>query len=85
LIRLSSNQWKKVRHFGDTLSIKKRKRSGSFWLYVVTEAGADEPQLHRVQHPAAHFREGEDIFATGFTVHEETWREQSSSHTGDTI
>jgi hypothetical protein len=42
-------------------------------LYVVTEAGTDAPQLHRIQNPAAHFRLGEDIFATGFVVPEEKW------------
>jgi hypothetical protein len=42
-IRLSSNEWKKARHFGETLSIKKRKRSGLFRLYVVPEARSDEP------------------------------------------
>jgi hypothetical protein len=65
-IRLSSNEWKKARHFGE-----------AFWLYVVTEAGNGQPELHRIQNPAAHFREGEDIFATGFVVHEEVWREQA--------
>jgi superfamily II DNA or RNA helicase len=64
-IRLSANEWKKARHFGD-----------KFWLYVVTEAGTDEPQLHRVQNPAARFRMDEDIFATGFIIHEDTWREK---------
>ncbi|MFW6116714.1 MAG: protein NO VEIN domain-containing protein, partial [bacterium] len=59
-------EWKKARHFGE-----------KFWLYVVTEAGTDEPELHRIQDPAAHFREGEDIFATGFIVHEEAWRERA--------
>ncbi|MFW6116711.1 MAG: hypothetical protein ACOC6F_03195 [bacterium] len=42
----------------------------------MTQAGTDEPELHRIQDPAAHFREGEDIFATGFIVHEETWRDR---------
>jgi superfamily II DNA or RNA helicase len=65
-IRLSSNEWKKARHFGE-----------KFWLYVVTEARTDEPELHRIQDPAAHFREGEDIFATGFIVHEESWRKKA--------
>ena len=45
-------------------------------LYVVTEAGADAPQLHPVQNPAARFRMGEGIFATGFIIHEDTWRER---------
>ena len=61
-IRLSSNEWKKARHFND-----------KFWLYIVTDAGTDAPQLHRIQNPAAHFRLGEDIFATGFVVPEEKW------------
>jgi len=65
-IRLSSNEWKKARHFGK-----------KFWLYVVTEAGNDEPQLHRIQDPAARFRVGEDIVATGYIIQEETWRERA--------
>jgi hypothetical protein len=64
-IRLSSNEWKKARHFGD-----------KFWLYVVTETGTEQPQLHRIQDPAAHFRVGEDILATGYIIHEQTWRER---------
>jgi hypothetical protein len=72
-----SNEWKKARHVGKTLAIRKEERSSVFWLYVVTEAGTDEPKFLRIQHPASHFREGEDIFATGFIVHEETWRERA--------
>jgi superfamily II DNA or RNA helicase len=70
-IRLSSNEWKKARHFGE-----------KFWLYVVTAAGTDEPELHRIQNPAAHFREGEDIFATGFIVHEEAWQKEATRTPG---
>lgn len=62
---VTAREWKKARHFGE-----------KFWLYVVTEAGTDEPRFHRVHDPAIHFREGEDIFATGFIVHEETWRDR---------
>jgi hypothetical protein len=47
-----------------------------FWLYVVTEAGTDEPEMHRIQNPAARFRVGEDILATGYIIREETWRER---------
>jgi len=61
-IRLSSNEWKKARHFDD-----------KFWLYIVTRAGSDAPQLHRVQNPAAHFTLDEDIFVTGFIIPEEKW------------
>jgi hypothetical protein len=67
-IRLSANEWKKARHFND-----------KFWLYIVTEAATDAPQLHRIQNPAAWFRIGEDIFATGFIIHEKTWREKTRS------
>jgi hypothetical protein len=63
-IRLSANEWKKARHFG-----------AKFWLYVVTEAATDTPELHCIQDPAAHFRMDEDIFATGFIVPEESWRQ----------
>lgn len=62
-IRLSANEWKKARHFGD-----------KFWLYIVTMAGTDAQQLHRLQNPAAHFTLDEDIFATGFIIHEDSWR-----------
>jgi hypothetical protein len=65
-IRLSANEWKKARHFGD-----------KFWLYIVTMAGTDAPQLHRVQNPAAHFRLDEDIFATGFIIPEENWQSKT--------
>jgi superfamily II DNA or RNA helicase len=66
-IRLSSNEWKKARHFGE-----------KFWLYIVTEAATDTPHLYHIQNPTAHFRMDEDVFATGFIIHEETWRERSS-------
>jgi len=48
-----------------------------FWLYIVTEAASEAPQLHRIQNPAAHFRMGEGIFATGFIVPEKKWREKA--------
>jgi hypothetical protein len=40
-------------------------------------AGTDAPQLHRVQNPATHFRMDEDIFATGFIIPEDKWRERT--------
>ncbi|MCQ3973985.1 MAG: helicase [Anaerolineae bacterium] len=67
-IRLSANEWKKARHFDD-----------KFWLYVVTEAGTDSPQLHRIQNPAAHFTLDEDIFATGFIIPEGKWQDKKVS------
>ncbi|MBL7064418.1 MAG: DUF3883 domain-containing protein [Anaerolineae bacterium] len=67
-MRLSSNEWKKARYF-----------DAKFWLYIVTDAGTDVPQLHCIQNPAAQFRVGEDIFATGFIIHDETWREKVRS------
>ena len=53
-IRLSSNEWKKARHF-----------ASKFWLYIITDAGTEAPQIHCLQNPAAKFEEGEDIYATG--------------------
>jgi hypothetical protein len=75
-IRLSSNAWKKARHFGETPTTKRRKRSGLSWRYVVTEAGTDQwgSTAFSIRRPAS-AREG--IFATGFIVHEEAWRERS--------
>ena len=65
-IRLSSNEWKKARHFDE-----------KFWLYIVTEAATDTPQLYHIQNPAAQFQLDQDIFATGFIVPEERWRERT--------
>ena len=62
-VRISANEWKKARHFGE-----------KFWLYVVTEAASEAPQLQRIQNPAARLRMEEDIFATGFIVPENKWR-----------
>lgn len=31
----------------------------------------------QIQNPAAHFQLGEDIFATGFILPEEKWREKA--------
>jgi hypothetical protein len=67
-IRLSANEWKKARHFGE-----------KYWLYVVTEAASELPQLDRIANPATHFEMDEDIFATGFVIPEENWRERIGS------
>lgn len=50
-----------------------RRFGEQHWLYVVTQAGTDEPELQCIQNPAAVFRVGEDILATGFIIHEEKW------------
>lgn len=65
-IRLTANEWKMARQFGE-----------DYWLYIVTNAGTDEPNLTRRQNPAGTFREEEDIFATGFEIPEESWREHN--------
>jgi len=67
-IRLSSNEWKKARHFGE-----------KFRLYIVTMAGTSQPELHRIQNPAAHFTLDEDIFATGFIIPEDRWRDRTGA------
>jgi len=59
-IRLSANEWKKAKRFQD-----------KFWLYVVTFAGTEEPQLRRIQNPAKAFKVDEDIYATGYIIPKE--------------
>jgi superfamily II DNA or RNA helicase len=61
-VRISANEWKKARHFGD-----------KFWLYIVTQAGSDEPQLHCIQNPAERFEMEVDIFTSGYQIPEERW------------
>jgi superfamily II DNA or RNA helicase len=65
-IRLSANEWKKARRYGD-----------DYWLYIVTQAGSDDPQLQRIQNPAAQFALDEDIFATGFIIPEDRWHDKT--------
>ena len=67
-VRISSNEWKKARHFGD-----------KFWLYVVTGAKTEAPALHRIPDPAAGFRVGEEIVATGYIIQEDVWRERTTA------
>lgn len=62
-IRLSANEWKKARRYGD-----------DYWLYIVTEAATNRPQLQRIQNPAANFQMDEDIFATGYIIPERNWQ-----------
>jgi len=62
-VRLTANEWKHARKFG-----------GQYWLYIVTDAGTDAPQLHRIQNPTACFVMDEDIVATGYEIRGDTWR-----------
>jgi len=62
-VRVSANEWKKARHFGE-----------KYWLYIVTQSNSSSPKLHRIQNPASYFRINEDIFATGFILPEEKWQ-----------
>lgn len=61
-VRISANEWKKARHFGE-----------KYWLYIVTQSNSASPELHRIQNPAMEFREGESIFVTGFVIPENLW------------
>jgi hypothetical protein len=65
-IRLSANEWKQARKFGE-----------KYWLYIVTQAGTSDPQVETVRDPASQFQIGEDIFSTGFIIPEERWRERT--------
>jgi hypothetical protein len=66
-VRISANEWKKARMFGD-----------AYWLYIVTDAGSVSPVLTTLQNPATAFAEGEDIYATGYIIDEEKWRKRAS-------
>lgn len=62
-IRLSSNEWKKAKRFKD-----------KFWLYIVTFAATEDPQLRRIQNPAKEFVLNEDIYATGYIIPKSKWK-----------
>jgi hypothetical protein len=62
-IRLSANEWKKARRHGE-----------QYWLYIITQAATNEPQLQQIQNPADQFSLDEDIFATGFIIPEDRWQ-----------
>jgi hypothetical protein len=66
-VRLTANEWKMARKFGE-----------EYWLYIVTEAGTNDPKLTRIQNPAQTLEKGEDVFATGFEIPEKRWREKKS-------
>jgi len=70
-IRLSANEWKKARRYGD-----------DFWLYIITQAGSNEPELQRIQNPAGHFLMDEDIYATGFIIPEDKWQQKLLDQSG---
>jgi len=67
-ICLSANEWKKARLFGH-----------EFWLYIITQAATVAPRLQCIHNPAAEFQVGEDIFATGYIIHEKRWQGKSSN------
>lgn len=62
-VRVSSNEWKKAKRFKD-----------KFWLYIVTDAGSDCPQIKCIQNPAEELKLDEDIYATGYIIPLESWK-----------
>jgi superfamily II DNA or RNA helicase len=62
-VRISANEWKKARHFGE-----------KYWLYIIAKAGTALPKLICIQNPTSQFKLDEEIFATGFIVPEKNWR-----------
>lgn len=65
-IRLSANEWKKARHFGE-----------KYWIYIVNETIAGNPILHPINDPSTKFHLEENIFVTGFIIPENNWVEYS--------
>jgi len=64
-VRLTSNEWKKAKRFSE-----------DYWLYIVVNAGTDNPELaKRIQDPANKFKLEEDIYATGYEIPVNSWKE----------
>ena len=61
---LSAGERKKTCHLGE-----------QFWLHVLTDAKADQPQLRRIHHPAARSVMGEGVVATGYDIIEPIWKQ----------
>jgi len=72
-VRLSPNEWLKAQQLGETLTIMKGKRSGSFWLYIVVNC-AGEPRLWVMQDPTAKLEPEEEIKVTSYRVDRGAWR-----------
>ncbi len=62
-IRLTANEWKKAKRFQD-----------KYWLYIVTFAATEEPNLERIQNPTKKFILDEDIYATGYIIPKDKWK-----------
>lgn len=64
-VRLSANEWKKAKRF-----------SSDYWLYIVTNAGSGNPVLSkRIQDPTDKFSLNENIYATGYEIPLENWKQ----------
>jgi hypothetical protein len=48
-----------------------RRYGDDYWLYIITQAVSDTPQLQRIQSSTAHFEMDEDIFATDYIIPED--------------
>lgn len=62
-IRLSANEWKKAKRFQE-----------NYWIYIVTNASTQKPQLSRIRNPADRLKIDENIYATGYVIPEENWK-----------
>lgn len=63
------------RHFGEPLLSKEGSVTAHY--ASLTGVGTGQPGVHHVQDLASHLQEGEDTFATGFVVHQESWCEKT--------
>lgn len=63
-VRITSNEWKKARRFKD-----------KFWLYIVTNAKTESPELKKIQNPSDEFKLDEDIYATGYVIPFDKWKD----------
>ena len=61
-VALTPNEWIKAQRFGD-----------EYWLYVVTNCKTD-PQLHRIQNPAAKLEPTEEVSIVRYMVDPKDWK-----------
>ena len=65
-VALTPNEWIKAQRFAD-----------DYWLYVVTRC-KDDPQLHRIQNPAAKLNPTEEVSIVRYVVKPDDWHQAST-------
>lgn len=61
-ISITPNEWLKAKRFKD-----------SFWLYIISNAGTDKPELKKIQNPAEKFKSEEIAAVVRYIISKEKW------------